>query len=188
MADYETTSLTDPGALMATTHEVGGGRRVRLRLTRPSDRARVRGFLEGLSPETRRRRLLAPAPAIEDDAVHHFTRFDPRERMVVAACAPGEGGETIMGLADVELLQTGVAQVGVVVDDRHQHRGVGKLLAEAVAALAMRQGADRLTAEALGENSAMERLLERLGPTVRAEEDGVSMVHTRLPARSRRAA
>ena len=172
---------------MATTHEVGGGPRVRLRLTRPSDRSRAglpRGPVPG-DPQATPARSRAGDP---DDAVHHFTRFDPRERMVVAACAPGEGGETIMGLADMELLQTGVAQVGVVVDDGHQHQGVGKLLAEAVAALALRQGADRLTAEALGENTAMERLLERLGPTVRAEEDGVSMVHTRLPARSRRAA
>jgi RimJ/RimL family protein N-acetyltransferase len=188
MADSKTTSLADPGTLLATTHEVDGGLRVRMRLTRPSDGLRVRGFLEGLSPETRKRRLLAPAPAIEDDAVRHFTMFDPRARMVVAATAPVDGGETIMGLADVELLHTGVAQVGVVVDDRHQQRGVGTLLAEAVAALAMKQGADRLTAEALGESTAMERLLERLGPTVRAVEDGVTMVHTRLPSRPRRAA
>ena len=87
--------LADSGTLLATTHRLDGGLRVRLRLTRPSDALRVRGFLERLSPETRQRRFLSPMPRVSEAAVDHFTFYDPRERLVIAATAPGEGGDTI---------------------------------------------------------------------------------------------
>ena len=76
----EQVSLADPGALMATTHEVGDSLRVRLRLARPSDGERVRAFLEALSPETRHRRFFSPMPVVGERMVRHFTFFDPRER------------------------------------------------------------------------------------------------------------
>jgi acetyltransferase len=180
--------LTDPGTLLATTHAAGGGQRLRLRLTRPSDAPRVRAFLERLSPETRRRRFLAAMPQVSETVVRHFTFYDPRERLVVAATAPAYGTERIVGLADVALLATGLAELGVVVDDRSQGSGVGKLLTEAAAALAAQQGAVRLKAELLTENEPMRRLMERLGPTVRVREHGAEAVYTRLTPRRRRAA
>ena len=183
----EPRSLTDPGALLATTHDAGDGLRVRLRLTRPNDQGRVHAFLSGLSAETRRQRFFASSDAIPDVLVRHFTFFDPRERLVVAATTPLDGGEGVVGLADVAFHDARIAQLGVVVDDRAQGHGVGKLLTEAVASLAIRQGARRLKAELLGENEAMLRLLEWLGPTLRAEEDGNPVVYVEL-ARSRRSA
>jgi acetyltransferase len=180
--------LTDPGALLATTHEVGGGLRVRLRLARPTDAGRVRDFLEQLSSETRRRRFLAPTPVVSDRLVRNFTFYDPRQRFVVAATAPLDGSEEIVGLADVALLATGLAELGVVVADEHQNHGVGKLLTEIVASLAVRQGATRLKAELLSENAAMLRLMKRLGHTVRSVEDGHAVAYTKLPARRTRAA
>jgi len=181
-------SSTDPGALLATTHEVGGGLRLRLRLTRPSDAAGVRRFLEGLSSETRRRRFLAATPAIPDGIVRHFTFFDPRERLVVAATSPLEGTEAIVGLADVAHLSTGLAELAVVVADEHQGDGVGGLLTETIAWLAAQQGAAHLKAELLIENEPMLRLMERLGPTVRTTEDGSTAAYVRLPPARRRAA
>lgn len=179
--------LADPGALLATTHEVGGGLRVRLRLARPSDGGRVAAFLERLSPESRRRRFFAE----EDDRaamVRRFTFFAPQQRLVVAATVLTTGGEEIVGLADVTLLDTGQAELGVVVDDAHQGRGVGRLLAEVVADLALRQGAERLTGELAEDDPAMVHLMERLGRTVRTVEDGRTVIHTRISARRRRAA
>ncbi len=180
--------LADPGALLATTHRVGGGTPVRLRLTRPSDAPRVEAFLSHLSPETRRRRFFVPVPDVGDHVVRHFTFYDPRERLVVAATVPQAGGEELVGLADVVLLETGLAELAVVVGDEHQALGVGTLLAEAIASLSAQQGATHVKAEVLGENQAMTRVMERLGTTVRSVEDGVSVVYTRLPAQARRAA
>lgn len=184
-----TERLADPGTLLATTHPVGDGLRVRLRLARPSDRFTVRAFLEGLSPETRERRFLHAMPVVPESVVRHFTFYDPRARLVVVATTMDGGGpEEIVGLADVAHLGTGLAELGVVVDDERQDRGVGKLLTEVIASLAMQQGATRLKAELLTENTAMLRLMQRLGRTVSTVENGVSVVYAKLPAARRRAA
>jgi RimJ/RimL family protein N-acetyltransferase len=187
MAPIDPQRFTDPGALLATTHEAGGIR-LRLRLTRPSDAAPVRGFLEGLSPETRRRRFLTPSTSINESTVRHFVFFDPRRRLVVAATTPDRGAEQIVGLADVAMLETGLAEIAVMVGDEHQDYGVGTLLTEATASLTARQGATHLKAELLPENQAMMRLMERIGPTVRTFEDGRVVVYARLPASGRYAA
>ena len=183
-----TTPLADPGTLLATTHAADGDLRVRLRLARPSDGRRVHAFLSGLSGETLRRRFFTAAPGIDDGLVQRFTFFDPRQRLVVAATTFSDGSEEIVGLADAVLLETGLTELAVVVDDDAQGRGVGKLLTEVIAALALRQGATHLKAELLEHNQAMARLMERLGPTKRAFEDGYAVLYTKLPAAGRRAA
>jgi hypothetical protein len=76
------------------------GLRVGLRLARPTDQARVRAFLERLSPETRRRRFGTPLPQGSETLVRHFTLPDPRRRLIVLATAPGDGGEQVAGIVD----------------------------------------------------------------------------------------
>lgn len=166
--------------MLSTTHELEDGSRVRLRLTRPSDATLVRDFLEGLTPQTLTRRFLAPTPGITESAVRHFTFYDPRERLMLAATQPVDGAERIVGLADAAFLATGLAEIGLVVDDENQGQGLGKLLSEAVASVALQRGATRLKAEMLPGNVPMQRLLERLGRTVRTMEDGRSVAYTRL--------
>ena len=174
--------------MLARTHELPSGLRVRLRLTRPSDGPRVRTFLEGLSAESRRRRFFTAMPVVNHTPIRHFTYYNPRERLVVAATAHLGGTEQILGLADVSLLETGVAEIGLVVTDEHQGQGVGGVLSEAIAALAVQQGARHLKAEVLERGGAMLQLMRRLGPTVESVEDGHVVAHTRLPTRHRYAA
>jgi hypothetical protein len=112
----------DPGALLATTHDADG-LRVRLRLARPSDALRLRGFLESHAP-----RLAAQA--------HRFTFYDPRRRLVLVATAPLEGTEEIVGLAD--LRTPAPRDALVVVDDRTPGTAVHGLLQQAAAALSAR--------------------------------------------------
>ncbi len=182
--------LADPGTLLATTHPVAGGLRVRLRLARPSDRPQVRAFLEGLSPETRERRFLHAVPIVPEAMVRHFTFYDPRQRQVVVATAMlgGVSLEEIVGLADVAHRGSGLAELAVVVDDDRQDHGVGKLLTEVVVSLAIQQGATRLKAELLEHNSAMPHLMQRLGRTMSTVEDGVAVLYATLPATARRRA
>jgi acetyltransferase len=180
--------LTDPGALLATTHEAGGGLRVWLRLARPSDALGVREFLEGLSPESRARRFAEEGETVSGSLVRGFTFVDPRRRLVVAASAPIAGRNRVVGLADVAFTGTGIAELGVVVDDRTQGRGVGKLLTEAVASLAIQQGASHLRGELPRSDGPVVRLMERLGQTVRTVEDGTEVLYTELPEPRRRAA
>jgi acetyltransferase len=180
--------LVDPGAMLATTHELRDGSRVRLRLTRPTDLPRIEAFLYALSEETRTRRFLAATPKLSAELIRRFAFYDPRERLTLAATRPGAGGEEVVGLADVVLLNTGLAEIGVVVGDDTQTQGLGSLMSEAVASLAIQRGATHLKAEMLEGNEPMMRLMRRLGPTVRTVEGGDTVVYTRLPLGRRRTA
>jgi RimJ/RimL family protein N-acetyltransferase len=173
--------------MLSQVHDLDGVH-LRLRLTRPSDAPRVRAFLERLSPETRQRRFFSAMPEIDERTVRHFTFFDPRERLVVAATAPEAGVEEIVALADVAHLETGVAELAIVVDERHQRRGIGRLLGEAMATLAARQGATHMKAELLERNAGMMRVMEYLGQVTREADDGNVVVYAKLPPAVRRAA
>lgn len=161
---------------------------MRLRLTRPSDTEPVHGFLEDLSEETLQRRFLTAAPSIGPKLVRHFTFFDPRERLVLAATTPADGRERIVGLADVALLATGLAELAVVVHDSEQSKGIGTLLAEAIAVLAARRGATHVKAEMIERNTAMLKVMRRLGPTMEAVESGNPVAYARIGATRTRAA
>jgi RimJ/RimL family protein N-acetyltransferase len=174
--------FVDPGAMLAAAHELESGLTIRLRLARPTDARSVREFLERQSPETRARRFFTAMPRVSEATVRHFTFYDPRESLIVAATALIEGREEVVGLADIALMATGLAEIGVLVDERHQGEGVGRVLSEAIAWLAVQRGATHLKAEMLDRNVAMLRLMQRLGPTVQAVEDGVSTAYTKLPA------
>jgi RimJ/RimL family protein N-acetyltransferase len=180
--------LIDPGAMLSTTHELGDGSRARLRLTRPTDLPKIAEFLANLTPETRMRRFMAATPEVSPAALRHFAFYDPRERLTLAATRPGASGEEILALADVALLNTGLAEIGVVVDDDAQGQGLGSLMSEAVASLAIQRGATHLKAEMLEGNEAMMRLMRRLGSTVHSVENGTTVAYTRLPASRRRRA
>jgi hypothetical protein len=97
--------------MLASTHELADGSRVRLRLTRPTDLPRITLFLAGA--ETHARRLAF---------------YDPRERLPVAATTPGASGEEIVGIAEVALLDDGPAELGVFVHDEFVECGLGNLL------------------------------------------------------------
>ena len=174
--------------MLSRAHELESGLTVRLRLTRPTDAERVRSFLERQSPETRAKRFFSAMPRVSEATVRHFTYYDPRDTLIVAATAPTDGTEEVVGLADVALLATGLAEIGVIVDEQRHGQGVGRLLSEAVAWLALQRGATHLKAQMLDRNLPMLRLMERLGPTVQAVEQGVATVYTKLPALRRSAA
>jgi hypothetical protein len=110
--------LIDPGAMLASTHELSDGSRVRLRLTRPTDLPRIHDFMDGAEAHARR-----------------LAFYDPRERLAVGATMPGDAGEEIVGIAEVELLDDGAAEIGVFVREDHVESGLTDLLSGASAAL-----------------------------------------------------
>ena len=105
--------------MLAGTHELADGGRVRLRLTRPSDAERVREFLDS-----------------GGGAVRPLVFYDPRERVTVAATMVLDGVERIVGLA-----HAGPSETAVLVAEAQRGRGIGTLLTEAAEYLRLR--ADR---------------------------------------------
>lgn len=173
--------------MLATTHELDSGMRVRLRLTKPSDGTRMRRFLRGVSPRSLESRF---GKGHHDDVDHtELIFYDPRRRLVVAAAAPGaESLEEIVGVADVQLLETGLAEIKLLVDDEHQTKGIGRLMSEVIAHMAVQRGATHLRASLAEPNPAIEALLERIGPTVRVVDESGTAAYTRLPALAGRSA
>jgi hypothetical protein len=111
-----TARLLDPGALLATSHELEDGSRVRLRLARPSDVSLVHEFFGGDA-------------AVPEALVRRFTFYDPRERVVLAATMLDTGFERIVALGDAAFDDL----PEVVVHDEMQDRGLDDLMADAVA-------------------------------------------------------
>ena len=107
----------DLGALLATSYEIEGDRRVRLRLARPSDVPLVTEFLAGGS---------GGAPR---ELVRRFTFYDPRERVVLAATMLADGRERIVALGDAAF--TDLPEV--VLDDELEDTALADLMTEAVA-------------------------------------------------------
>jgi hypothetical protein len=108
--------MTSP---LARTHALTDGLRVNLRLARRGDLDAVRALLS--------RRGIEPG----DDTIRALLDFHPAERAVLCAFAPLSGAPTLVGLAALDLA-AGPEPDTLVVDERIA-RGVGELLAEALA-------------------------------------------------------
>ena len=102
--------------MLATTHELDDGSRVRLRLARPSDVPLVLEFFGGDA-------------AVPEALVRRFTFYDPRERVVLAATMLDGSYERIVALGDAAFDDL----PEVVVDHEMQDRGLDDLMADAVA-------------------------------------------------------
>ncbi len=101
------------------THALPAGPSVRLRLARPSDRAGVIRLL--------RQRDSEPF----DLGVRRLLRFDPAERSVIAAVAPVDGLERLVGIAAIDHLPS--AEVDTLIVDERLTDGLGELLVGALA-------------------------------------------------------
>lgn len=127
----------------------------------PADRAALERFFERCSRQTVYRRFFAPLrrfPAAYLDAVLTAT---PRVHdAVVARCA---GGLEIAGLASLAAVssapQTG--ELGVLVADAWQGRGLGAAMTDRLVERARRRGLQRLSACVLPEQAALLQALER---------------------------
>lgn len=150
------------------------GARVRLRPVVPDDKERLVQGLERMSPETRYRRFMTAVTRIPPRQLAYFTELDYVDHHAIAALALDEPGEPGIGVARFVRLadEPDVAEVAVTVVDDYHRRGLGTLLLQAVAAVALENGIRRFKAEILGENRAARRLVGRFG--ARIERSGYS--------------
>jgi GNAT superfamily N-acetyltransferase len=80
------------------------------------------------------------------------------------AIAARRGGEVI-GFASAGRLDGHTRELGILVEDRYQRRGVGRQLLHALIVEAVANGTRTLRAEVLAEQAALLDLLGSLGPT-----------------------
>lgn len=151
-----------------------------LRDVAPADLDAVRAFLAGLSLETAYRRFFTGIGTPTTSLVRRLTAVEPGRRAVVVAVA----GTEVVGLADSAVLDGGrMVELGVVVTDRWQRRGLGWPLCTAALAPAVAAGVPVLRAHTLPDNAQVTRLLRRRWPTGRPRYDDGTLVWE-LPLRT----
>jgi GNAT superfamily N-acetyltransferase len=148
-----------------------------IRAIRADDAPRLQAFHTRLSPETIYGRYLGAHPMLSDAEVERFTHVDGIQRMAFVATLPEDGGEAIIGVARYDCLgpaHCDEAEAAIVVEDRHQSRGVGTLLLNQLTAHARSHGICAFVAEISAEHDRLLDFIRRSGyPMQRKLESGV---------------
>jgi len=143
-----------------------------IRVAEPGDYDALRAFFERLSPESRYQRFFSSSlPRAE------FIRFlseasDPRANLALVVLRTVRGLPRIIATGSYVARNEKSAEVAMAVDDAFQGKGIGGLLLERLALLAVRHGITHFWAVALAENSRMIDLLSHSGFQVKEQTEG----------------
>jgi GNAT superfamily N-acetyltransferase len=161
---HDTTPPRCPGGSSSEADAVArtrDGAAVRLRAQRRDDRDLVARFFAELSPTSRHRRFLQSFERLPEAMLRRLLAVDGSHHAAVVASVDGEcaGIARYFALPD----EPGVAEVAVTVADRHQGRGIGRLLVEALRAPAAGAGITTFVYLVHPENRFALRLLRHMG-------------------------
>jgi GNAT superfamily N-acetyltransferase len=176
--------------------EAGG---VRVRRAEAADREALTAMFDRCTPSTRYRRFHGPVKAIPERYLAEALSGSPFHYALVACPEPardlnsgpgpdpgqrrGPGGGGIVALASCRAVDEGAAELGVLIEDAWQRRGLGARLIGDLAAHAANAGLRILEAQLLAEQSWITRLLRPYGACrLRSTWNGVLDVSVRLPA------
>jgi RimJ/RimL family protein N-acetyltransferase len=139
-------------------HALSDGTRLRIRPIVPADGPRLAAAMRTLSPESARRRFLAPKPSLSEHELRYLTSVDGVDHIALVAVTDDE---RIAGVARCVRAAPGddEAEFAIVIGDALQRQGLGTALTAALADAACRVGIRRFTATTLAENTAVDRLL-----------------------------
>ena len=156
-------------------HVLDDGTPVTLRNIRPSDAAELRRGFERLSPGSRYRRFLASRNTLSDETLRYLTCVDGHDHgAIVAITRAADGTEVGLGIARFIRMADDpeVAEAALTVIDDAQGKGLGRILALALARAASAQGIARFRGEILAANEPVQQLLDEAGAVVRPSGDG----------------
>jgi GNAT superfamily N-acetyltransferase len=161
------------GAASSYPRELEGTIRLRrglelvVRPLQPSEGEWIRELHRGLSERTQYLRFFAVMPTLPDPLVALLTAVDYRRRLaliVEARTASTVEPVALAGYAAAD--DDGSVEVGIVVRDDWQARGIGSALARRLLEAARTRGFERFAAYVLLENAVGRRFIERIGQVV----------------------
>ena len=125
------------------------------------------------TPACRTRRCTADSfsakPTLSAEEVERFTHVDHRARVALTA----ELGGRLVGIARYDRERsTDTAEVGFVISDQQQGRGIGTVLLEHLAAAAQERGISRFVAETMADNRPMLGVFRAAGFAERTRPEG----------------
>ena len=142
--------MLDPRPAARETAILPDGVEVRVRAASLEDEDLLRAMFSRLSPETVYRRFHAPYPRVPGWVLDLFLNVDHRDTESLVAVVDGE----VVGHAMFARSSGGreEAEIGIVIEDAWQSKGIGKLLLSRLTAEAQRRDVAAFTGEVLGEN------------------------------------
>jgi GNAT superfamily N-acetyltransferase len=147
-----------------------------------TDIDRLERMFGRLSPESVRFRFFAPIPRLQPSDLRRLTDVDHRRRDAIVALHDDEivAVARYSGLADRGESGEREAELAVTVEDRWQHRGLGRRLSRRLGALARQRGYDAFVARILPDNRAALGLVHKMAPDARVRFAG-GEYEARLP-------
>jgi GNAT superfamily N-acetyltransferase len=176
--------MVDRGFIGARTAVLSlrDGGRIRIRPIVPEDRDLIRWGFDNLSEESRYRRFMGLKRLSEHD-LDYLTNVDYVDHFAWVAFSHDEPHEPGVGVARYVRSKDRPeeAEAAVAVLDDYHHRGIGTLMLEALAAVALENGIRRFTGYVLVENRPMKDLLHNLGAHLHNDSPGVERMTLELP-------
>lgn len=146
----------------------------RVREAVPNDRPALERMLDRCTGPTRYRRFHGHVSAFPERYLAEALSGSPVHFALVAVTAPNAPGADVVALASCRLVDEGVAELGILVEDAWQRRGIGGRLLREIAGHADRAGLRALTARVLAEQAWIIRVLCGYG-TCRAVPAGEAL-------------
>ena len=154
------------------------GLEVRIRAVSPGDENGLREMLSRLSGETIYKRFHLPMPRVPERALAYLTDVDHHDMESLVA----QVGEEIVGQAMYARQGANEAEMAIVVEDRWQSRGIGRLLLRRLAEEAGRRGIEAFTGMVLGRNRGALRFFSSILPKASFKiRHGVYHLYVPLP-------
>jgi len=153
-------AMAEYPAHLAVERRLADGRRVTIRPIRSDDEVREHEFLDHLSGDTRRRRFIKYASALNGGLAHFFSHIDYDRHMAFVCEADGHlvGDARYVANADGRS-----CEFGIVVAEDWQHSGIAQLLMDALMRESRKRGLQTMEGLVLGDNAGMLAFSRALG-------------------------
>ncbi len=163
------------------------GQLVHIRAIRAEDKDRLHEHFRSLGPESVYNRFFGPKVDLTDVELARLTELDFDTHVGLFAVRPRDGREEVLGVARYIVIQGSDprrAEVAVAVSDACQGLGVGTVLLEHLARIAVSRGVSAFEADVLGANSRMLGMIRRSGlPMDLTRNGGVLHVSLSVPGK-----
>ncbi len=148
--------------------------RVAIRQASPTDYEGLRDFLAGLSLRTRYLRFFAGVGPVTPAMLRRLIGGATPGRYVDVLVAIEDGAVIGHGMSSDDTGTSGerVTEMGVVVTDTRQGRGIGTALMRALAGRARARGATAVMMDVLAENQRMLAMIDKQLPAARQDRSG----------------
>ena len=143
-----------------------------IRIARPDDREGLEALFHRLSPASKRRRFFSAADPSAKLVDSLCDNSDPRCRLSLVVLRNVRGAMQIIASGSYLAKDQKIAEVAIAVDDRFQGKGLGTLLLERLALLAVRHGFVRFWALTQADNQPMLDVLRTSGFPLREKVEG----------------